>query len=84
MRARSAATGKTPPLWQSTSGAALNQVYSDCKDGNSAIMRLWDDISHVANRCSGQRYEGCNDSPAVIVEMGEKWEELSANVIENF
>ena len=23
MRARSAATGKTPPLWQSTSGAAL-------------------------------------------------------------
>lgn len=47
-------------------------------------MRLWDDISHVANRCSGQRYEGCNDSPAVIVEMGEKWEELSANVIENF
>ena len=41
--------------------AALNQVYSDCKDGNSAIMRLWDDISHVANRCSGQRYEGCND-----------------------
>lgn len=64
--------------------AALNQVYSDCKDGNSAIMRLWDDISHVANRCSGQRYEGCNDSPAVIVEMGEKWEELSANVIENF
>lgn len=64
--------------------AALNQVYSDCKDGNSAIMRLWDDISHVANRCSGQRYEGCNDSPAVIVEMGEKWDELSANVIENF
>lgn len=64
--------------------AALNQVYSDCKDGNGAIMRLWDDISHVANRCSGQRYEGCNDSPAVIVEMGEKWEELSANVIENF
>lgn len=64
--------------------AALNQVYSDCKDGNGAIMRLWDDISHVANLCSGQRYEGCNDSPAVIVEMGEKWDELSANVIENF
>lgn len=37
-----------------------------------------------ANRCSGQRYEGCKDSPAVIVEMGERWEELSANVIENF
>lgn len=64
--------------------AALNQVYSDCKDGNGTIMRLWDDISHVANLCSGQRYEGCNDSPAVIVEMGEKWDELSANVIENF
>ena len=64
--------------------AALNQVYSDCKDGNGAIMRLWDDIPHVANLCSGQRYEGCNDSPAVIVEMGEKWDELSANVIENF
>lgn len=59
-------------------------MYSDCKDGNGEILRLWDDISHVANRCSWQRYEGCKDSPAVIVEMGERWGELTANVIENF
>ena len=64
--------------------AVLNLVYNDCKDGNSTAMRAFDELSQVANRCSGQRYEGCNDSPAVIVEMGEKWDELSANVIENF
>ena len=64
--------------------AALNQVYSDCKGGNGAILRLWDDISRVANLCSGQCYEDCKDSPAVIVEMGKRWEELTANVIENF
>ena len=64
--------------------AALNQVYSDCKGGNGAILRLWDDISRVANLCSGQCYEDCKDSLAVIVEMGKRWEELTANVIENF
>lgn len=64
--------------------AVLNLVYNDCKDGNSTAMRAFDELSQVANRCSGQRYDGCKDSTAVIVEMGEKWDELSANVIENF
>ncbi len=63
---------------------ALNQVYTDCKDGNGAVLRLWDEISRVANRCSGQRYEGCKDTPTSIVAMGERWEELTENVIENF
>lgn len=62
----------------------LNQVYNDCKDGHGAILRMWDDISHVADRCSGQRYDGCKDSPAVIVAMGERWDDLTANAIEEF
>lgn len=78
-RAHAAAEGAEPK-----ERAALNQVYTDCKDGTGAILRLWDDISHVADRCSGQRYEGCKDAPAVVVSMGERWEELTANVIENF
>lgn len=62
----------------------LNQVYNDCKDGHGTILRTWDAISHVADRCSGQRYEGCKDSPALIVSMGERWDELTANAIEEF
>ena len=64
--------------------AALNLVYNDCKDGNSTAMRAFDELSQVANRCSGQRYDGCKDSTAVIVEMGARWEELTANAIEEF
>lgn len=78
-RAHAAAEGAEPK-----ERAALNQVYTDCKDGTGAILRLWDDISHVADWCSGQRYEGCKDAPTVVVSMGERWEELTANVIENF
>lgn len=62
----------------------LNSVYNDCKDGKSEVLRTWDALSQVANRCSGQRYEGCKDSPEVIVDMGKSWDHLSANVIENF
>lgn len=64
--------------------AALNRVYNDCKDGNNATLRAWNELSQVAKRCSGQRYEGCKDSPAVIVEMGTRWDELTANAIEDF
>lgn len=62
----------------------LNLVYNDCKDGNRTAMRAFDELSQVANRCSGQRYDGCKDSTAVIVEMGARWEELTANAIEEF
>lgn len=78
-RAHAAAEGAEPK-----ERAALNQVYTDCKDGNNAILRAWNELSQVANRCSGQRYEGCKDSPAVIVEMGTRWDELTANAIEEF
>lgn len=64
--------------------AVLNLVYNDCKDGNSTAMRAFDELSQVANRCSGQRYDGFKDSNAVIVEMGARWEELTANAIEEF
>lgn len=64
--------------------AILNRVYNDCQSGKSAILMAWDDISYIANRCSGQRYEGCKDSPGTIVAMGEKWEELSADAIADF
>ena len=64
--------------------AVLNLVYNDCKDGNSTAMRAFDELSQVANRCSGQRYDGCKDSTAVVVEMGARWEELTANAIEEF
>lgn len=60
--------------------AVLNLVYN----GNSTAMRAFDELSQVANRCSGQRYDGCKDSNAVIVEMGARWEELTANAIEEF
>lgn len=64
--------------------AVLNRVYNDCKDGNSSVLRIWNELSQVANRCSGQRYDGCKDFPAVIVSMGARWEELTANAIEDF
>lgn len=63
---------------------AFVQAYNDCKDGNNTAMRAFDELSQVANRCSGQRYDGCKDSNAVIVEMGARWEELTANAIEEF
>lgn len=78
-RARAAAEGAEPK-----ERVALNQVYTTASAATVPYLQMWDDISSIANRCSGQRYEGCKDTPTTIVSMGERWEDLTANVIENF
>lgn len=62
----------------------LNGVVMACQDGRSATLRAWDGISTIANYCSGQSREGRTDRPEHILSMGSRWEELSAQAIENF
>lgn len=64
--------------------AIMNSVAMVCQDGRSAPLRSWDDLSKVADYCSGQSREGRIDRPEHIISMGAHWEDLSAEAIQNF
>lgn len=63
--------------------AQLLYIDQITKDGNSSILRNWDDLSTIANHCSGQAgYRKV--TPDHIVTMGQHWEEFTSNSIDNF
>lgn len=63
--------------------AQLMYIDQITKDGNSSILRNWDDLSSIADHCSGQAgYRKA--TPDHIITMGQHWEDLSSNAIENF
>lgn len=62
---------------------ALLQVAQACKDGQGNVMRAWDSISQVADYCSGQAH-GRREKPGYVISMGEKWEQLATEAIDNF
>lgn len=61
--------------------ATLNSVSLACQSGQSAIMRAWDELSNVADKCGGSRAKG---SPELLVTMGARWEEITGAAVENF
>ena len=64
--------------------AALNAIAVTCADGLNSTMRAWDDLSRIADHCSGQFRKGAAERPEHIINMGAHWEDLSADALERF
>ena len=56
-------------------------VHLAARDGNGKVLRTWEELSAVADYCSGQ---GRNRDPQVIAAMCRNWEQLSKNMIDKF
>ena len=64
--------------------STLNSVYIACKDGDSAVLRAFDNLSKVSDYCRGERYEGDRSRPEHIAAMSDRWEGFTAAAIEDF
>ncbi len=65
--------------------AALITLSRDCANGTGTTLRAWDDLMNVVNYCSGRGGSGNRrPTPGVTLSMGEWWEQLSGEIIENF
>lgn len=56
-------------------------VAMNTESGQSSIMKVWDALSEVADRCSGQAEGRSKGEPEYIVSMGRHWERLSEALI---
>lgn len=63
--------------------AALNAISVTCADGLDSTMRAWDALSKTADYCCGQAHEGRRSNPGIITGMSARWEELTAEALEN-
>lgn len=68
---------------ESTERGGLYMLAERCKDGQGAVIRDWDALSKIADYCSGQAH-GKPGSPTYILSMGQQWEQLSSEAVENF
>ena len=65
--------------------AALITLSRDCANGTGTTLRAWDDLMNVVNYCSGRGGSGNRRiTPGVTLSMGEWWDQLSGEIIENF
>ena len=65
--------------------AALITLSRDGANGTGTTLRAWDDLMNVVNYCSGRGGTGNKrQTPGVVVSMGEWWDQLSGEIIENF
>ena len=64
---------------------ALICLAQDCARGTGTTLRAWDEMMTVANYCSGRGGSGNRrNNPGVTLSMGEWWEQLATDVVENF
>ena len=64
---------------------ALTVLAQDCAKGTGKTLKAWDSMMTVANYCSGRGYSGNRRiTPSVTLSMGEWWDQLSGEIIENF
>ena len=65
--------------------AALTVLSRECANGTGKTLKAWDDLMTTVNYCSG-RGGTCRrqQPPGVVAHMGEWWDELSGEIIENF
>jgi hypothetical protein len=68
---------------QAKDRGALYQLAQVCSQGQGRTMRAWDDLSHIADYCSGQA-RAKRGTPAHTISMGKWWEQLSGEAVENF
>ena len=65
--------------------AALVALAQDCAKGTGKTLKAWDDMMTAANYCSGRGGIGNRRNiPGVTLNMGEWWEQLSGEIVENF
>lgn len=64
---------------------ALTVLAQDCAKGTGKTLKAWDDLMTTVNYCSGRGGSGSRrQTPGVVAHMGEWWDELSGEIIENF
>lgn len=64
---------------------ALTVLAQDCAKGTGKTLKAWDDLMTTVNYCSGRGGTGSRrQTPGVVAHMGEWWDELSGEIIENF
>ena len=65
--------------------AALTVLAQDCAKGAGPTLKAWDSMMTAANYCSGRGGSGNRrPTPGVTLSMGEWWEQLSGEIVENF
>lgn len=65
--------------------AALTVLAQDCAKGTGKTLKAWDSMMTAANYCSGRGGSGNRrTTPGVTLSMGEWWEQLSGEIVENF
>lgn len=64
---------------------ALTVLAQDCAKGMGKTLKTWDSMMTAANYCSGRGGSGNRrPTPGVTLSMGEWWEQLSGEIVENF
>lgn len=63
----------------------LTVLAQDCAKGTGKTLKAWDSMMTAANYCSGRGGSGNRrTTPGLTLSMGEWWEQLSGEIIENF
>jgi hypothetical protein len=64
---------------------ALTVLAQDCAKGTGKTLKAWDNLMTAANYCSGRGGSGNRrTTPGLTLSMGEWWEQLSGEIVENF
>ena len=64
---------------------ALTVLAQDCAKGTGKTLKAWDSMMTAANYCSGRGGSGNRRiTPGVTLSMGEWWEQLAGEIVENF
>lgn len=67
-----------------TEAGTLNTVAITCKDGESPVLRTWDYLMTIADKCSGKKHNDDKSQAELVLSMADKWEELSGATITYF
>lgn len=64
---------------------ALTVLSQECANGTGKTLKAWDDLMTTVNYCSGRGGSGNRrPTPGVVAHMGEWWDQLSGEIVENF
>ena len=64
--------------------ANLNAIALTCRDGQGRTLREWDNLSALADRCSGQSATGMRGGADHIANMAAHWEDVATATIAAF
>lgn len=67
-----------------TEAATLNAIALACRSGQGKALREWDNLSEIADRCSGQSITGARGGADHIANMAAHWEDVASATIAAF